>query len=247
MANNSHSGHLQNVANFEKLLTNVTVLGPGYNPSKSELKIDALFNQCSSAKTAIDAVRLAEINYKKVISIRETGFGSFGKLITRISNSLKASGVPAGTIDIAMALVRKLQGRRATAKKSDEEKQKAASEGKEIVEISSSKMSYDHRIANFDQLIKLLASIKEYNPNEEDLKVEALSLLLNKLISYNQGALNAEAHLNHVRIARNNLLYGANDGMVDVGFDVKIYVKSVYGTTSPQYKTISGIKFTSYN
>ncbi|HAZ01680.1 MAG TPA: hypothetical protein DCY97_05810, partial [Marinilabiliales bacterium] len=57
----------------------------------------------------------------------------------------------------------------------EEEKQAASSEGKEVVEISASQMSFTNRIANFDKLIELLKSIREYTPNESDLTVTALT------------------------------------------------------------------------
>ena len=54
----------------------------------------------------------------------------------------------------------------------------------------------------------------------------------------------AEVPLNNARITRNDTLYKANTGLVDIALDVKTYIKSVYGATSPQYKKISKIKFT---
>jgi hypothetical protein len=40
------------------------------------------------------------------------------------------------------------------------------------------------------------------------------------------------------------MIYNELTGLVDISFDVKLYVKSVFGATSPQYKAISGLKFT---
>ena len=147
----------------------------------------------------------------------------------------------------ALTLVRKLQGRRATAKKTEDEKKALAAEGKEVVEISSSQMSFDSRLDNFDKLIKLLSSIPAYAPNEADLKVEALTALYNDLKAKNMAVINAETPLSTARIARNEVLYKQNTGIVDITVDVKNYVKSVFGATSPQYKLISNLKFTSYN
>lgn len=68
----------------------------------------------------------------------------------------------------ARTLVRKIQGTRATAKKTKEEIATAKVEGKETKEISSSQMSYDSRLDNFDKLIKLLTIVTLYAPNEAD-------------------------------------------------------------------------------
>jgi hypothetical protein len=91
-------------------------------------------------------------------------------------------------------------------KENEDEKKAAAAEGKEIVEISSSQMSFDSRLDNFDKLIKLLSSIPAYAPNEPDLKVEALTALYNDLKAKNMAVINAETPLSTARIARNEVL-----------------------------------------
>ena len=247
MASTSETGHAKNVANFEKLVAETTSFGATFNPSKAALKTAALTTQLTAAESAITAVNSAEPAYKNAISARDAAFSTFGKLITRINNALKASDTTVQVDESAMTLVRKLQGRRATAKKTEEEKKAAAAEGKEVVEISSSQMSYDSRLDNFDKLIKLLTSVTAYAPNEADLKVTALTTLHNDLKAKNTAVLTAETPLSTARIARNDVLYKPNTGIVDTSVDVKSYVKSVYGATSPQYKLISNLKFTSYN
>lgn len=144
-----------------------------------------------------------------------------------------------------MTLVRKLQGRRSTPKMTDEEKQAAEAEGKEVKESSSSQMSYDSRLDNFDKLVKLLASVPEYAPNETDLTTESLTALYADLSAKNTAVINATVPLNNARIVRDQILYSALTGIVGISVDVKTYVKSVFGATAPQYKAISGLKFTS--
>jgi hypothetical protein len=247
MASISETGHAKNVANYEKLIADITSLGAAYNPSKANLKLAALNIQLTTAKAAITAVNSAEPAYKNAVSARDVAFAPFSKLITRVNNALKASDTTVQVDDSAMTLVRKLQGRRATPKKTDEQKQAAVASGKEVVEISSSQMSFDSRLDNFDKLIKLLTSVTAYAPNEADLKVAALTTLYTDLKTKNTAVTTAEKPLTNARIARNDVLYKANTGVVDITVDIKSYIKSIYGATSPQYKAISGLKFTSYN
>ena len=247
MASTSETGHAKNVANFEKLIAETSAFGETFNPSKATLKLTALNTQLATAKAAIAAVNSAEPAYKNAVSARDVAFAPLGKLITRVNNALKASDTTVQEDESALTLVRKLQGRRATAKKTEDEKKAATAEGKEIIEISSSQMSYDSRLENFDRLIKLLTSIPAYAPNEAELKVAALTALYNDLKAKNMAVINAEIPLSTARIARNEILYKQNTGIVDITVDVKNYVKSVFGATSPQYKLISNIKFTSYN
>jgi hypothetical protein len=106
-------------------------------------------------------------------------------------------------------------------------------------------MSYDSRLDNFDKLIKLLTSEPEYAPNEADLKIDSLTTLYNDLSSKNTAVINATVPLNNARISRDQVLYTPLTGIVDISVDVKTYVKSIFGATSPQYKLISKLELKS--
>jgi hypothetical protein len=244
MATINETGHAKNVANFENLITNVSGYGRAYNPSKESIKLSALNALLASAKASINLVNLSEPAYKNAVSAREAAFAPLSKLITRVINSLKASNSSSQVDDSAMTLVRKLQGRRSTPKLSDDEKKAIEAEGKEVNQISSSQMSYDSRLDNFDKLIKLLASEAEYSPNEADITIEALTTLYNDLSVKNTAVISATVPLSNARISRDKFLYTPITGVVDISVDVKMYIKSVFGATSPQYKAISGLKFT---
>jgi len=245
MASISEKGHAKNVANYEKLIADVTALGTAYNPSKANLKLTALNTQLTAAKAAITAVNSAEPAYKNAVSAREASFAPLSKLITRVNNALKASDTTEQVDESALTLVRKLQGRRATPKKTEEEKKVALESGKEIIEISSSQMSYDSRLDNLDKLIKLLTSVTAYSPNEADLKATALTTLYNDLKAKNTAVITAEIPLTNSRILRNEILYKPLTGLIDTSIDIKTYIKSIYGATSPQFRAISKLQFTS--
>ncbi|MBN2821080.1 MAG: hypothetical protein JXP36_19060 [Bacteroidales bacterium] len=243
MASTSETGHAKNVANFDELLAFVKGYGANYNPSKASLKLAALQTMSNNAKNAINAVNSALPAYSNAVAAREAGFVPLRKLTTRIINSLKASNSTVQVDESARTLVRKIQGTRATAKKTDEEKAVAKAEGKETKEISSSQMGYVNRLDNFDKFIKLVASVSQYNPNEAELKVATLTNMYNQLKALNAAVVTATTPLSNARIARNELLYAANGGMVATALDIKLYVKSVFGGTSPQYKQISKLAF----
>jgi hypothetical protein len=244
MASTSETGHPINVANFDVIIADVMSYGATYNPSKASLKIAALTTLSTASKTAVNAVSAAEPAYKLARDARDAAFKPLSPLVTKAINALKATDTTAQVDETAQTLVRKLQGRRATPKKTEEQKKVVADAGKEVVEISSSQMSFDSRIDNFDKFVKLLASVTLYAPNEADLKVTALTAVLTDLKAKNAAVVAAEVPLNNARITRNDTLYKANTGLVDIALDVKTYIKSVYGATSPQYKKISKIKFT---
>ena len=50
MSNVSETGHAKNVANFEKLVVNVSGLGAAYNPSRGSIQLSALNDLLGNAK-----------------------------------------------------------------------------------------------------------------------------------------------------------------------------------------------------
>ncbi|MFA5817695.1 MAG: hypothetical protein WC854_00260 [Bacteroidales bacterium] len=109
---------------------------------------------------------------------------------------------------------------------------------------SISETGHAKNVTNFDKLIKLLASVTLYTPNEADLKVTALSSLYNELKTKNSAVVIAATPLSNARIARNDVLYKNITGLLDIAADVKTYIKSVFGARSAQFKQVSGLKFT---
>ena len=245
MTSTNETGHAKNVSNLDDLISIITAYGATYNPTKTAIKLTALQTLSTNAKAAVNAVNAALPAYSNAVAAREVAFTPLNKLSTRVLNAIKATDTTEQVDDNARTLIRKIQGKRATPKKTEEEKAAAQAEGKEVKEISASQLSYDNRLDNFDKLIKLLSSITLYVPNEAELKVTALTTLYNDLKAKNAAVLAATTQLSITRIARNDVLYKANTGLVDIALDVKTYIKSLYGATSPQYKQISGISFKS--
>jgi hypothetical protein len=243
MASTSETGHAKNVANLDSLISNVLGYGTAYNPSKPTLKLTALQSLSTNAKSGINAVNAALPAYRNAVAAREAAFAPLSKLVTRVLNALKATDTTTQVDESAKSLARKLQGKRTTAKLTEEKKKLAATNGKEIKEISSSQMSYDSRLDNFDKLIKLLTSVTLYAPNEAELKVTALTTLYNDLKTKNAAVIAALTPLSNARITRNDILYKPNSGLVDTAADTKTYIKSLYGASSPQYKQVSKLDF----
>ena len=243
MTNTSETGHAKNVTNLESLITSIIALETSYNPSRDSIKLTSLQTLLTASTESLNAVNIAQAAYSNAVAARKVAFEPFSKLITRVMNSLKASGASTQVVQSARTIVRKLQGRRASAKITEEEKKAIEAEGKEVNQISASQMSFDNRIENFDRLIMLLSSIPLYNPNEAELKVETLKALHNQLKEKNTEVILPIVQLSNSRIARNKILYSENTGLVDVALDSKTYIKSIFGATSPQYKQISKLRF----
>jgi hypothetical protein len=77
------------------------------------------------------------------------------------------------------------------------------------------------------------------------LKLTNLNTCKDSLVSSTKSVDQTEAELNQKIIERDQLLYADGTGLYSIAQNVKKYVKSLYGATSPEYANVSAIKFTS--
>ena len=111
-------------------------------------------------------------------------------------------------------------------------------------DVSTSHQGFVQRADTFKQLVDLYKSEPLYAPNEGDLKIVALEALATAMKTANNNIGTIIAPLNTARITRDKALYEKDTGMVDIAQACKNYVKGLFGATSPESKTVTGIKFT---
>lgn len=228
------SGHAKNSANFGLLINTVEGYGAKYNPTVPELAIAKLKTTRNSLVSSLLAVATADSPYKAAVNKRQEAFDGMSKLATRVSNALAVVG-SAREIKDANNLIKMIRG-------GGKAKAKVADLAKDAKGISISQLSYDNRIDNFKVLAALLNVIPAYKPNEADLKVTALTAYLNTLPALGEAVNKAAVALSKARAERDVLLYAKGTGAVDLGLKAKKYVKSVFGTGSPEFKRISKIE-----
>jgi hypothetical protein len=243
MASTTETGHAKNAATFEDLISFCTGYGASYNPSKAALKLPALTTQLTTANAALQAVKTAKTVYDNATNAREISFKPMKSLATKIVSALAATEAADQTVDDVKTTNMKIQGRRAV--KVEKPSAEALAKGAEPVKTAStSQQSYDKMIDHFAQLIATLTAEPKYLPNENELKLTALNTLLTDFKTKNTAVINATTAASNARIARDKALYAETTGLADTALDVKTYVKSVFGASSPQYKQVSGLKFT---
>ncbi len=246
MANNSDSSHAKNVANLILLNGFNAGRGEAYNPANNLIKLPAM-QELADIATGVQAVYVATIpSFGTAKAERVIAFKSLRGLVSRAMFFLKSSGASEEMYNQARTLARLMRGQRASAKI----KPVPVAEGEEPVpvpkQISASHMGFDIRISNFGKFIQLLSGIQQYNPNEDELKIEALLGVRDDLTAKNNAYMLAEVPHSNTRIARNEVFYTKLTGLCAVGQASKDYVKSVYGVRSPQFKQISKIRFKTY-
>jgi hypothetical protein len=246
MASTSEIGHAKNVANFEDLISFCTGYGTAYNPTKNSIKIAAMNTLQTTSRNSLQTVKSTKTAFDNATNSREIAFENLKKLCTRVVNAMGATDATKQAVADAKTINNKIQGKRANNKKNPPIVPPADSTtppAPEVLQISVSQQSYDSLIENFGKLIVSVTAEPLYIPNETDLKVTALNTLLTNLKTTNTAVINATPAYRSALISRNTLLYQPDLGLVDTAFEVKKYVKSVFGAKSQQYEEISGLQF----
>ena len=238
MASTSEIGHAKNVANFQDLIEFVTAYGATYNPSKNSLKLPQLIALKASADATLADVITKNTNYNNKVNERITAFSGLKSLSTRLVNALQTTDATTETIGNAKTFNRKMQGKKASSSQTPTDPNTPAPNT-----ISTSQQSYTQQIQHLTGLISVLESEPSYTPNETDLQVATLQTKIADLTAKNTAVATAYASISNSRIARNETLYSSSTGLVETANEVKKYIKSVFGASSPQFAQVKGIQF----
>ena len=238
MASTSEVGHAKNVANFQDLIEFVTGYGATYNPSKNSLKLPQLVALKATAETKLTDVISKNTNYNNKVNERMVAFSNLKSLSTRLVNALQTTDATTQTINDAKTFNRKMQGKKASASQTPTDPNAPAP-----ATISTSQQSYDQLIQHLAGLKSVLEEESSYTPNETDLQVATIDAKIADLTAKNTAVSTAYTNISNSRISRNETLYTSDNGIFETASEVKKYIKSVFGASSPQYNQVSGIKF----
>jgi hypothetical protein len=244
MPSTSETGHAKNVANFEDLISFCSAYGATYNPSKESLSVIKLKELQTQAKEILQQVKTNKTSFDNATNARQIAFKDLKPLATKIVNALSVSGATNLVVANATTVNRKIQGTKANG-------------GSKVVgtptdpnapeptakTISTSQQSYESLIDHFTKIIETVSQESSYKPNETELKTTTLQTKLSNLKTTNTDLINGYTNWSNTRIQRNSTLYSPLSGLVQTALDVKKYVKSVFGATSPQFKQVSGLEF----
>lgn len=241
----SETGHAKNVANLQDLIAFVTGYGTTYNPTKNALKLPQLTTLYTTAQASLADVIAKNTAYNNKINERVVAFSNLKPLGTRLINALQTTDATAQKIADAKGFNKKLQGSRAKALT-------AGSAAGGLTDpntpapnsISTSQQSYDQQIQHLAGIIATLQSETSYAPNENDLKIATLTAKQADLTAKNSAVATAYTNVSNARIARDTTMYATETGLYDIATEVKKYVKSVFGASSPQFAQVKGIEFT---
>ena len=238
MSSQSETGHATNVAHFQNLIEFVTGYSTAYNPSKTSLQLPQLITLHTDSQTALSKVIAFNTIFNTKVYERSIAFSNLRKLSTRLFNALQSTDASTATINDAKIFNRKMQGKRAAAIQVPLDPATPAPNT-----ISVSQQSYNQLIQHFSALKEVLLSEPSYTPNEPDLKVATLQTQIADLTVKNTAVAAAYTGVSNSRIQRNDTLYISPNSLIKTADEVKKYVKSLYGATSPQYAQVRSVVF----
>ena len=76
--------------------------------------------------------------------------------------------------------------------------------------------------------------IPQYLPNETNLTIAGLRDYYNRMDAANAAVLKAENDLSNARVTRNKEFYNPQTGLVEIGKGDKLYIKAIFGPSSPE-------------
>ena len=243
MPSTSETGHAKNVANFENLISFCTGYGAPYNPTNPQLAIPQLTTLQTNAKNAIDALKPLKTDFDRATNDRALQFENLKALSTKVTNAFAICGADDEAVKDVQTINRKMQGTRATKKPVTDPANPSAPLPKTH---SASQQSYDSQIENFSKLIVTVSKEPKYKPNEAGLQVASLQTKLADMTTKNTNVANTYTSYSNSRIARDEVLYDKQNGLVATALDVKKYVKSLFGASSPEYKQVNGLEFKTF-
>ena len=239
MASTSETGHAKNVANLQDLISFVTGYGATYNPTKNALKLPQLNALYISSQTCLADVVTKNTAYNNKVNERVVAFKDLKSLSTRLINALQTTDATFEKVADAKTFNKKMQGIRAKAVETPTDPNAPAPNT-----ISISQQSYDQQIQHLAGIISVLQTELSYAPNEIDLQITTLTAKQAELTAKNNEVSTAYTNVSNSRIARDTTIYGTDTGLFDIATEVKKYIKSVFGATSPQFAQVKGIEFT---
>ena len=238
MASTSETGHAKNIANFQDLIAFVAGYGATYNPSKNALKLPQLNTLVTTSQGNLADVITKNTAYNNSVNDRIIAFDGLKALSTRLVNALETTDAPKEKVDDAKGFNRKIQGKRASSSTTPTDPSTPAP-----TTISASQQSYDQQIQHFAGLVSVLQSETSYTPNENELKIVTLTAKQANLVAKNNAVSTVYTNISNSRINRNKTLYEDITGLVSVATEVKKYIKSVFGASSPEFAQVKGIEF----
>ena len=221
---------VKTAGSFDKVLASCKSIGGRYQPKPTALSITALSALADRSQQTAQAVIMTRAAYRKAVNDREGSFAGIPKLAVRIVRMLAVFESSRENIADANSLKNMLQIKGRPKKSGTEKTEETAAPARR----AASRRHYDMRTETFADLISLIAGMNTYDPNEADLKLDALKETLADLKTKSHAVNVTAIAFDKARRERRELIYGAN-GMTERIKAVKDYLRGAFGSASMEF------------
>ncbi len=253
------TGFITTIPNFSDVIDILVEPGVNWNPIDPMLSIANLQARRTAAEAVMNAYKTAFEFDKIKTSERETAYALLNAVVRRVLAAAVAGKMDAATVEDIMTYkdlidgsnIGKLAARKeAKTKKAAEKTLKLTGLMPETPEAAVeddkrtvSRLAYNLRYDNFENLITLLTTAGTYKTNVADLSIAALNALLDRLAAANKATNDADKAWSNAADARNAALCSKTDSICSVVADIKMELISMETKLGATYKKVVEIKF----
>lgn len=241
MGTKSQSSFAVNLDRYQILVTAVKGLGQAYAPAAAHISLAEIEKQLTAAQQAATDFNAKHAAWRKATDDRRNGFKPVRKYGTRMFRAFKTMVKDQEAVLTLEASKKKLDGTRIG--KLSEGLLKSMGNDVQQPNGSVAQTGYTDLVNTLEQMQQLAALHTDYAPNEADLKIAGMSKLITDLRAANLAAVVSRNNLQLARQERNEIHCTGTVSIWQTARDVKDYILSLYGSNSPEYKQISGLRF----
>ena len=233
--------HVKTAEAYSRLVGICTGFGGNYNPGRQTLQLKAMRALLEEAQSSLQDYSQKLHIYKDVTNEREVAYEQLGKLTSRIVRAVESFGVLPQTLDDVRYYERLIKGRAASSRLPIPNEQ---AEAKPLTTRARTQQSYVAIGDHFSKLVQLVGRLSVYQPNEPELKVDALEAAAKRFKSLNAAVDTAKTALRNAKMHRDRVLYTNEVSVVNNYRKVRSYVRSVFGYPSAEASQLSGLSIT---
>ena len=238
------TGHAKNVANFENATIIVAGLGAGYSPNQPLIQLAALQTKLTAGKAALDQVNMAEADKKIKTDEVQAEFEGLDKYVVNIKRTAEVElNDPDFTANLQSIVNRFTSSSRKTGVPDDP---LTPDIDESRTKLSTAQRSRDNQVAHLADMLALLQTRADYNPDDMQYKIETIEAKIASLTAKNNAAKTAEAVFGNELDARDAVLYDEETGIPKLIKLIKTQLALKPGKESAAYQQINALEFRKY-
>ena len=240
MADLQETIHAKNIAAFYELIGSCNDLGRAYAPEPQHLQPEALSALLSASRAALEEMKDNKARLAKALRARDASFRPVAALVNKVLRELiQVKASPKATAE-ARNHVRHIHAcgfQKAQPKTSDKKTNGTYKNDRAAVSPNHAKV-----IDHFGQLVQTVTKEPNYLPQQLDLKVVMLNLMLQELRSKHTAVVFAELAVNNARLTCTQAIYGQR-GLIQLANEVVEHIATFTQSSGAIYKKVKALKF----